>query len=191
MHPASATASRDAAIRWRKNQRPARIDSCASRLARPGRPGSKACAGALGDHSRLGRGVAADCYGRNSTGSSGSASDSRVSNLAAGKLPPKLNDRIADVRGRRWPTQTGHPADEVDNGKAAARVSCHVSVGFTHTGPATTVFQEESNTYGFGTSLAYDLLTNSARPDSIHSRNLWNTDETYQDHADRYGAFRG
>ncbi len=27
--------------------------------------------------------------------------------LTAGKLTPKLSDRIADVRGRQWPTQSG------------------------------------------------------------------------------------
>ena len=37
----------------------------------------------------------------NSTGGFGSVSDSRVSDLTAGKLPPKLSDRRADVRGRQ------------------------------------------------------------------------------------------
>jgi hypothetical protein len=37
----------------------------------------------------------------------GSASDSRVSDLAAGKLTPNLSDRIADVRGRQCPTRCG------------------------------------------------------------------------------------
>jgi hypothetical protein len=41
----------------------------------------------------LGRKCAADGFG--------SASDSRVSDLTAGKLPPKLSDRRADVRGRQ------------------------------------------------------------------------------------------
>ena len=38
---------------------------------------------------------------RNATGGSGSASDSRVSDLTAGKLTPKLSDQTADVRGRQ------------------------------------------------------------------------------------------
>ena len=33
-----------------------------------------------------------------------SASDSRVSDLTAGSLTPKLSDRTADVRGRQWST---------------------------------------------------------------------------------------
>ncbi len=38
---------------------------------------------------------------RGSNDSSGSVSDSRVSDLTAGKLPPKWSDRVADVRGRQ------------------------------------------------------------------------------------------
>jgi len=35
-----------------------------------------------------------------------SASDSRRSDFIAGKLNPKLSDRVADVRGRQWTTQS-------------------------------------------------------------------------------------
>ena len=41
------------------------------------------------------------------SGRCGSASDSRVSDLTAAKLTFKLSDRIADVRGRPWPTLSG------------------------------------------------------------------------------------
>jgi hypothetical protein len=44
----------------------------------------------------------------NPTGGFGSARDSRVSDLAAGKLTPNSSDRIADVRGRQCPTQSSH-----------------------------------------------------------------------------------
>ena len=44
---------------------------------------------------------------------SGSASDSRVSDLTAGKLTPKLRCRTADVRGRQWSTQTRLPTAEI------------------------------------------------------------------------------
>lgn len=42
---------------------------------------------------RLPRGMACDC--------DGSGCDSTVSDFTAGKLPPKLSDRGADVRGRQ------------------------------------------------------------------------------------------
>jgi hypothetical protein len=45
---------------------------------------------------------------RSSTGGSGSTSDSRVSDLTAGKLTPKLSDRIAVVRDRQRPTLSRH-----------------------------------------------------------------------------------
>jgi len=35
----------------------------------------------------------------------GSATAGRARDLATGKLPPKLSDRIADVCDRQWPTQ--------------------------------------------------------------------------------------
>ena len=38
----------------------------------------------------------------------GSASDSRVSDLTAGKPTPKLTGRIADVHGRQLPTLSRH-----------------------------------------------------------------------------------
>ena len=44
--------------------------------------------------------------GSGSTDRFGSVSDSRVSDLAAGKLTPNLSDRIADVRGRQCPTRS-------------------------------------------------------------------------------------
>lgn len=51
----------------------------------------------LGRCARLLRGDGAgDSYG--------SASAGRVRDLTAGKLTPKLGDRIADVRGRQYPT---------------------------------------------------------------------------------------
>lgn len=38
-----------------------------------------------------------------------SASAGRAFDLTAGKLTPKLSFRIADARGRQWPTLTKHP----------------------------------------------------------------------------------
>ena len=43
----------------------------------------------------------ADIQDVDATDSRGSASDSRVSDLTAGKLTPKLSGRIADDRGRQ------------------------------------------------------------------------------------------
>jgi len=40
------------------------------------------------------------------TGRVGSTGAGRVRDLTAGKLPPKLSDRIADVRGRQYPTHS-------------------------------------------------------------------------------------
>jgi hypothetical protein len=51
----------------------------------------------------------ADIQAVDATDSRGSASDSRVSDLTAGKLTPKLSVRIADVHGRQLPTQTCQP----------------------------------------------------------------------------------
>jgi len=38
----------------------------------------------------------------------GSASAGRARDLTAGKPPPKLSDRIADVRGRQWLAISSH-----------------------------------------------------------------------------------
>ena len=46
----------------------------------------------------------ADIQDVDATDSRGSASESRVSDLTAGKLTPKLSVRIADVHGRQLPT---------------------------------------------------------------------------------------
>ena len=43
---------------------------------------------------------------RDPKGGSGLASAGRARDLTAGKLLPKLSDRIADGRGRQYPTQT-------------------------------------------------------------------------------------
>jgi len=46
-----------------------------------------------------------DCYVSTSAG--------RARDLSAGKLTPKLSDRIADVRGRQYPTRSGQTTLEI------------------------------------------------------------------------------
>lgn len=53
-----------------------------------------------------------------------------MSDLTAGKLPPKLSDRIADVPSRQWTTQTGYLTAEIDcreaviGGRSLLRGTC-------------------------------------------------------------------
>jgi len=54
----------------------------------------------------------------------GSASDSRVSDLTAGKLPPKLSGRIADTRGRQLPTLKSLSQHRIDRREAVVRTTC-------------------------------------------------------------------
>ena len=62
----------------------------------------------------------ADIQAVDATDSRGSASDSRVSDLTAGKLTPKLSVRIADVHGRQLPTHSRRWATRNAGGEADA-----------------------------------------------------------------------